>query len=102
MYKEHTSSNYQPMERSVSPRNQQNGEFITWVESNQQNQPMNTPDGRSTSASVVSTPSNYDDSDSIKSSSSKNFSLFFLTKKYFASERKGFGSLFKRGSKHSK
>lgn len=86
MYKEHTSSNYQPMERSVSPRNQQNGEFITWVESNQQNQPMNTPDGRSTSASVVSTPSNYDDSDSIKSSS----------------KRKGFGSLFKRGSKHSK
>ncbi|CAP39687.2 Protein CBR-SMA-1 [Caenorhabditis briggsae] len=86
MYKEHTSSSYQPMERSMSPRSTQNGEFITWVESNQHNQSMNTPDGRSTSASVVSTPSNYDDNDSIKSSS----------------KRKGFGSLFKRGSKVSK
>ncbi|CAI2353897.1 unnamed protein product [Caenorhabditis sp. 36 PRJEB53466] len=85
LYKEHTSSSYQPMERSMSPRSQQNGEFISWVENNQQNQ-MNTPDGRSTSASVVSTPSQYDDNDSIKSSS----------------KRKGFGSLFKRGSKVSK
>uniref|UniRef100_A0A8R1ISF0 Uncharacterized protein n=1 Tax=Caenorhabditis japonica TaxID=281687 RepID=A0A8R1ISF0_CAEJA len=71
------------MERSMSPRSQQNGEFITWVETNQQNQ---SQDGRSTSASVVSTPSQYDDNDSLKSSS----------------KRKGFGSLFKRGSKVSK
>ncbi|CAB3398580.1 unnamed protein product [Caenorhabditis bovis] len=83
IYREHTSTAYQHVERAMSPRDPTatNGEFISWVENNQ------TPDGRTTSASIASTPSgNFDDSDSIKSSS----------------KRKVFGSLFKRGSKSSK